>query len=528
MLAAFVAIPLAFILKTVFSDAGDGWEIVSELLLKDYIFNTLLMLGLVGISTVLLGVVAAWVVSIYEFPGKQFFAVALMFPLAIPTYVAAYGYSFLLETGNPLLFWIREQFGPEAMSYADTVRTYTIASFVLTVALYPYVYVAARTSFADFSHSYLESSRSLGRGLWSSFLRIALPLARPAIVGGTSLVVMEVLNEYGAMQYFGISTMTTGIFLLWSNMGDLESAVRLAGIMLLIVFSLILIERSLRGRRKYHAARTSKGRGESVQTGTLAKVLCVSFCSLIFLTTFLIPVGHLLRLATKGIHKTDLDESFSLVAGSLGVAGMTACIILGASLFLAYATRLYPSLIMRFFSRVALLGYALPGAVIAVAILVTSGVADSWLRKASEQYGWSPDLLFTGTMSALLIAYTVRFLAVGLQPVEAGMKRINPHIDEASASLGRSRLQSFFRLHLPLLRYPALGALIVLFVDLMKELPLTLILRPFGFNTLATRTYGLMQGEERLAEGAVPALILIGVGLISVVLLRRLILRQPR
>lgn len=519
--AALVALPLWFIIQSLFQPATEGWELVSEFLLRDYIVNTLIMIASVGVLTTIVGVSCAWMVTAHDFPGRAILTVALMFPLAIPTYVAAYGYGFLIDMGTPLLVWVRESYGPENMALVDRIRTYTVAAFVLSSTLFPYVYIGARISFADCSQVYLESSRLLGRSTFQTFLRVGLPLARPGIIGGVTLVLMEVLNEYGAMQYFGINTFTTGIFLLWSNMEDLPSAVRLSAIMLLVVFGLILLERITRGRRQSMNQRGSRKLAPPLHTPRRTQMFCWATCTTVFLLTFIVPVVSLARMAAAGWTKVELTPLLAPVLQSIGIAGLTATLILACAFFLAYATRLLPNVFVRSCSRIALLGYALPGAVIAVAILVTSGRIDAFFADSFSR----SSLLLTGTTGALVLAYLIRFLAVGLQPIEAGMKGIDHHLDEASATLGRGRIQTFFRVHMPMMTYPALGALMMLFIDLNKELPLTLILRPFGLETLATKTYGLIQAEERLAEGAVPALLLIAVGLIGVMLLRRLILK---
>ena len=526
VIALVIASPLGVVVGSLAQAPGEGWQLVSELLLADYIKGTLVMVAGVGALTLFFGVGAAWTVTVWEFPGRRFFSLALMLPMAIPTYVAAYAYAFAkFEIRDPLLLWVRERWGAEDMSDTGVVFKHELAILVMSLVLYPYVFIAARVGFAEISGAYIENSRLLGRGLWRSLFTVGLPLARPAIIGGMMLALLEVINEYGAMIHYGIETLTTGIFVSWTDLGDIDSAVRLAGVAMLVVFALILIERGLRGRKRFHAHRAAQ-RNLVEPTKTRGGALAASCaCGALFFAAFILPVWKLLELAMLGLQKTGLAPLLKPVAGSVGVALAAGVAILAAALFLAYAVRVFPNVAMRLLSKVCMLGYALPGAVVAITVLVAVSSLSDFL---AGRFGLPSltHLLFTATPAGLAIAYAIRFMTPALAPVEAGMGRVSQSMDEASRLLGRSTWGTFFRIHVPLLRLPLLGALVVLFVDILKELPLTLVLRPPNVETLATRTYGLIQKEERIAEGAVPALILVLCGVAGVIILHRLIRRR--
>ncbi len=527
LIALLVVTPLATVAGTLLKPPGEGWELVADLLLGDYVRGTLVMLSGVGLLTLLIGVPSAWAVTVWRFPGRRFFELALLFPMAMPTYVAAYAYGFLKDDlRDPLLIALRDRWGAGAMADANLVFNHALAIFVLSIALYPYVYIAARVAFSGISAAYIENSRLLGHGLWYSLFHVGVPLARPAIIGGLTLVLLEVLNEYGAMQYFGINTFTTGIFLAWTNMGDADSAARLAGTAMLIVLALIVAERALRGRSRFHAHRAERAIQPCPPRSPAGALLLPVACGGLFALAFVVPLLALLKMATIGLAKIEVADTLGLVGDSLLVALGSGLCILAAALCLAYAARIFPTPTMRVLTKVSMLGYAVPGAVVAVAILATATAAAGPLR-AWFGFDGLAKILFTTTPAGLMLAYMIRFLTPALAPVEAGMTRISKSMDEASLLLGRSVWGGFFRIHLPLLRLPVLGALIVLFVDILKELPLTMVLRPFNFETLATQTYGLVQAEERLAEGSVPAVILVLSGLVGVVILNRLITR-PR
>ena len=523
LIALLIAVPLAVVVVTLFDAPSDAWrEVVGYGVLGTYVKGTLIMLLGTGLLASVFGIGAAWAVTVWEFPGRRFFSLALMFPMAIPTYVEAYAYDFAkYELRDPLMLWIRERFGAEAMSDANGIFNYVLAIFVMALVLYPYIYIAARIGFAEISGAYIENSRLLGRSLWRSLFSVGLPLARPAIIGGLLLVLLEVMNEYGAMLHYGIETLTIGIFNQWYDWKDTDSAIRLAGVAMLVVFAIIVAEMVLRGRSRFHAHHGARRNLAEKPKTAFGTSMAFGFCASLLFFAFLLPLWQLLKLARYGIEKVQVGELLQPVFGSLSMAVLAGLVILTAALFLAYAARVFPGLAMRLLSKMCMLGYALPGAVVVIAMLSSVAALSRMMA-----YDALTTILFTATPIGLVMAYAVRFMTPALAPLEAGMAGIHRSMDEASRILGRSSWGSFFRIHLPLLRLPLLGALIVLFVDILKELPLTLVLSPPNVETLATQTFGLMHKEERLAEGSLPALILVLSGCVGVIILHRLIRRS--
>ena len=525
--AATIAIvlfsPLTVILSSFLERPGEGWQMISQYLLLEYISGTVIMIIGVGVTVLFLGVGSAWIITVWDFPYKRFFSLALMMPMAIPTYVMAFAYSDVkYDIRDPLMLLIKERWGASVMSQLTEIFNHGLAIIILSFALYPYVYVAARVGFSEISGAYIENSRLLGRGLFRSMFSVGLPLARPAIVGGLLLALLEVMNEYGAMTFYGIETLTTGIFVSWTDLGDKDSAIRLAAIAMVFVLLIIILERLLRGRAKFHAHRSSK-KNLSIKTRTkFGSFVAFSCCGLLFLFSFVLPIANLTINTFRGWGKSNL---INIIQGPLVdsfLVSLIGCLgIVVAALVVSYASRLFPSLFMKTLSKLCMLGYAVPGAVVAISILIYFSGMGKYLG-----FTTLTSFMFTLTPAGLIIAYFVRFMTPALAPIEAGMTRINMNMDEASSMLGRSSWGSFFKVHLPLLRFPLLGAMIVLFVDILKELPLTLVLRPPNIETLATTSYGLIQKEERIVDGSFPALVLVITGALAVLALHLLILKR--
>jgi iron(III) transport system permease protein len=521
-IALLLAIPLFVVLGNLFVPAGEVWQHLAETVLQDYVLNSLLLMVGVAIGSLLLGVGTAWLVSMTEFPGRRLFEWALLLPMAIPAYIIAYTYTGLLDFAGPVQTTLRELTG---WGYGDywfpEVRSLEGAAIMLALVLYPYIYLLARAAFLSQSLCVLEVSRSLGNGPWRTFFTVALPLARPAIAAGLSLVLMETLADYGTVQYFGVSTFTTGIFRTWYGLDNAPAAAQLAAMMLIFVVVLVTLERSSRRRARYHRS----GRGQQVLTrlplsgwGRMAATL---FCLATLLFGFLLPAAQLASW-TLETYQEVVDRRFiALLVNTLELAALTTLLALLLALLLNYGRRLQPSRTVRFAVRAAGMGYAIPGTVIAVGVVIPFGwfdnTLDSWMR---EQFDISTGLLLSGTIAALLFAYLVRFLAVSLHAVETGLERITPSMDEAARAMGERPLGILGRIHIPMLRGSLLTALLLVFVDVLKELPATLILRPFNFNTLAVRAYELA-ADERLADAASAALAIVVAGLLPVILLSR-------
>ncbi len=525
--ALVLAVPVLVIAAFVFVPAGDTWRHLAATVLPDYVTNSLLLMLGVTIGTLIGGVGTAWLTSMCQFPGRGVFEWALLLPMAMPAYIIAYTYTGMLDYAGPVQTGLR---GLTGWGHGDywfpEVRSLSGAALMLSLVLYPYVYLLTRAAFLSQSLCVLDVSRTLGNGPWRTFWRVALPLARPAIAAGLSLALMETLADYGTVQYFGVQTFTTGIFRTWYGLGDPAGAAQLAALLLGFVLVLIVLERSSRRHARYH--HTSQ-RHQAIRRHRLRSTragLAFAFCSLPLLFGFLIPAGQLAAWALTISH-TAYDARFlTLVTNSLGLAAAAALLALVFALLLGYGKRLHPSRPVTAAVRLAGLGYAVPGTVVAIGVIIPfawlDNTVDAWLRTS---IGVSSGLLLSGTLAALLFAYLVRFLAVSLQTVESGLGKCRPAMDEAARSLGLGPGQVLWRIHVPLLKGSLLTALLLVFVDVLKELPATLILRPFNFNTLAVRAFELAS-DERLADSAPAALTIVLAGLLPVVLLSRSITRS--
>ena len=520
-IALLISMPVLVVLSSVFSNSWDVWGRLVETVLLRYILNSLwLMLG-VGIGVLGLGVSTAWLVTMCRFPGGRWFEWALLLPLAAPAYVLAYAYTDLLDYYGVVQTMLRQWFGWSTINdyWFPDMRSLGGAIVMLSLVLYPYVYLLARVAFLEQAVCTTEASRSLGRGPWRSFFTVALPLARPAIATGVSLALMETLNDFGTVKYFGVETFTTGIYRTWFNVGERIAAAQLATGLLIFIFSLIVLERWSRRQARYYQ---TVGRNQSLTMYRLTgwrSLLSILVCTIPVLLGLVVPVVIFAHMTITNLDKT-LDQEFWELAGhSLLLAVLTAAIAIVISVIMAYGVRLKPSLGMRFGVQVSALGYAVPGSVIAVGTMIPLARFDNWLD------GWmrylfdiSTGLLLSGTIAALVFAYLVRFLAVSFGAVESSLQKIKPTLDDASRSLGHTPVDTLVRVHTPLMWGGLLTSIMLVFVDVMKELPATLVIRPFNFDTLAVRVYQYAS-DERLIEASAPALAILLVGLLPVVVL---------
>lgn len=521
LLALLVSMPVASVVLHVFMPDKQGvWAHLMETVLADYVVNSLVLALGTGLGAALLGTGAAWWVAMYRFPGRGVLEWALLLPLAMPTYVIAYVYTDLLQFAGPVQTALRETFGWQRGDYwFPEVRSLGGAIVVFSLVLYPYVYVLARAAFLDRSGNLMEAAKSLGLTQRQAFYRVALPLARPAVAGGVALVIMETLAEFGAVSYFGVPTFTTGIYRAWYAFGDPVAAAQLSASLLALVLLALALEKASRGRARFH---DSGGRPYvRPRLGLLRSLLVWIGCLIPLAGGFLLPAVLLLRMAAAEGDVQFGEKYLTLAGNSLTLATLASVAAIIAALLLAYAGRLHPGRLMAAVKRVASLGYAVPGTVIAVGALIPLTAIDHalilWLQ---QHYGVNPGLIITGTAVALVFAYLARFLAVALNATEASLTRIRQSLDEAARSLGASQTRLLLRVHVPLLSGGILSGLLLVFVEVMKELPATIVLRPFNFETLATQVY-ILAADERLAEAATPSLAIVAVGLIPVILLSR-------
>jgi iron(III) transport system permease protein len=526
-IAALVALPVLIVASRIFADTGGVWSHLASTVLPYYLANTTKLVLGVGLGTLVVGTGTAWLVTMCRFPGSRVLEWALLLPMAVPAYVMAYAYTDLLQFAGPVQGALRAAFGWRYGDYwFPEIRSTGGAIAMMTFVLYPYVFLLARAAFLEQSVCVLEVSRTLGRGPWSSFFRVALPLARPAIAAGLALALMEVLADFGTVQYFAVDTFTTGIYRTWFAMGQPVAAAQLAAVLMLFVLVLVVVERRSRGAARYHHTTGRYRRLPSRRLTGLRAAAAFAACALPLAIGFLVPGGVLLRLAvTKG--DPLLGPVFLDLAGnSLTLAALTSFIAVALAVVLAYGLRLHPSPALRGAVRVAAMGYAIPGSVIAVGVLIPFARLDNTLDAfMRDQFGVSTGLLLSGTIAALVFAYLVRFLAVSFNTVEASLGKIRPSMDHASRVLGASPTGTLRRVHAPMMRGSLLTAGLLVFVDVMKELPATMIVRPFNFETLAVRVYRLAS-DERLAEASTAALTIVAVGIVPVILLSLSITRS--
>jgi len=522
LVAILFSLPIFTIVSFLLHPANDIWQHLLDTVLGEYLLNSALLVVGVGIGTLVIGVGCAWLTSLCVFPGKRLFAWALLMPLAFPGYIIAYTYTGMFDFAGPVQSLLRELGGWGFRDYYfPEIRSLGGAITMFTLVLYPYVYLLARAAFLEQSVCVLEVSRTLGCSVWSSFYRVALPLARPAIVAGLSLALMETLADYGMVSFFGLSVFTTGIFRTWFGLGDAAAAAKLASILLLFVFTLVVIERWSRKRAQYHHSSNRYSVLPQYRLRGYRAWLAFLACLLPLFFGFVLPAGQLTVWALQ-TYRHMVDASFlALTLNSILLAASAAVLAVVLALFLAYGKRQFRGPLVTASIRVVATGYAIPGTVVAVGVIIPlawfDNRVDSWM---SDHFDVSTGLLLSGSLFALMFAYMVRFLAISVQSVESGLGKIRQSMDDAARSLAYTPAQILLRVHMPLMKATVLTAFLIVFVDVMKELPATLILRPFDFNTLAVRAFELA-GDERLADSSTAALMIVAVGLVPVLLLSR-------
>ncbi len=522
-IAGLVLAPILSILWIAVTPTENIWPHLMATVLPRYLVTTLaLMLGVAAL-TAMMGTGSAWLVSQYRFPGRDLLAWALLFPMAIPAYVAAYALVDVTDYAGPLQTGLRAAFGwTSARDYwFPEVRSLWAAILVLSLALYPYVYLLARSAWREQSGCTYDVARALGCGPWGMFWRVGLPLARPSIAAGVALALMETVADYGTVQHFGVQTLTTGVFSTWLNGGNAGGAAQIAGVILALILLLVGLERLGRGAARFHRLGRSGRPIERQPIEGPGRWLATLVCLVPVAGGFLLPVGVMLARALESPAGWIAPGLVDALVNTLVVAGLAALATVGAALFLVYALRMAGSRLVQGLLPLTLIGYAAPGAVLALGLLVPLAALDHWLADGVLALtGWDPGLMLTGTAFALGLAYLVRFFGIAQGALEAAFGRVSPSLPLAARSLGRSPGGALTAVYLPLMRGSVLTAVLVVFVDCVKELPATLLLRPFNYNTLSTRVFELAS-LERLSEAAPAALVVMAVGMLAVVLVAK-------
>ena len=516
-IAAVVAVPILAVISSLTAPAGLVWAHLWRTQLLELIWNTVRLLAGVGAGTLVVGTGLAWLVVNHRFPGRSVLEWALVLPLAMPAYVIGFAFLGLFDFAGPVQSALRDWLG-EGLRLPE-IRSYWGVTLLMILVYYPYVYLLARAAFREQGAATLETARSLGRSPLRAFLQVTLPLARPSLAAGVALAMMEALADFGTVATYGYRTLTEAIYRVWYGMFDRIAATQLASVLLLFAFALLLLERTSRGRQRFTQAQR-RGRAAMPQAlrgwrAAAAPATCLAVLTL----AFLLPVGRLAVWTVGALREGRFATSFATVLGNTlflaALASVTACLL---AVVLAYAGRLHPSPAVRLSGQFAAMGYAVPGSVIAVGVLLPLASLDHGLGRLLERaLGHPVGLLLTGSAVGLVAAYVVRFLAVSLQTVDASLTRISPSLDDAARSLGAGAGGALRRVHLPLIRSGLLTALILVFVETMKEMPATLLLRPFGLNTLAVEVWD-RTSEAMWQEAAVPALAIVVAGLLPVLL----------
>jgi len=506
LVGLFIFFPIGEILLSINSQSSN-WSHLKETVLLTYFLNSFILVFGTAFISLIFGVSSAWLISNYQFKYGKILEWALVLPLAIPTYIAAYAYFDILELFNPILVWVRNNINIEAMQLLNDSLVYFVTILVMSSVLYPYIYLLARSAFLKQGKQLRDAAKTLGYNEKSVFWKIALPMARPAIIAGVSLVVMETLNDYGAVKHFGIPTFTSGIFRTWLGMGDLVGALQLSAVLIFFIFLLLALEKQARSRSKYHDSLHSKPMSKKIILNKNKSTAAIACCLTPLILGFVIPLFRLMSWAWISRDKASALVSIEMISNSLGLSIISSISIVLIALLLVFTSRYFNSYVINFSNRLATLGYSIPGAVIAIGILLFTA-----------QINAVTNFVLTGSLVLLVFAYIVRYLAVACQPINAGIETNCDSLNNASKSLGSSTYTSLRLVNIPLIKNTLITAGLLVFIDIIKELPLTLILRPFNFETLSTATFDL-SSQAQIIEASLPALCMIAVVLVPLVYL---------
>lgn len=512
---------MVIVYQLLFGGGSDNWEHIREYMLNKYMMNTILIVVFTAITTGVIGMSLAWLVTVFEFPMRGMLKWGLMLPLAIPAYIGSYTYHGLLTYTGVIQTFLRNEMGLKLTQKYFNIMHLPGVIFIFTVFLYPYVYTVTRAFLSRHTASLIESARVLGHRPAKLFYTVIVPLARGAVVGGMSLVVMEVLNDYGVVKYYGVPAFSTAIFKAWFSMGDVNAAIRLSAILMMFVFVTLAGERLVRGRRKYSMTTTKQRSMVLIPLDGWKKYAATSYAMLIFMLGFLVPVAQLLHWTYLSYERLFSKELIGLIGNTLFVSIISTVIILIVALIVANHNRLSDSKMTKFHSGAVSLGYSIPGAVISVGVIILFVGLDRFLSPVyKEWFQLNKTLVLSTSLVMLMFAYVLRFLAIGYNNVDSGLNKIGRKYHEASRMLGRNSVQTFFEVDLPMIHPALIGGFVMVFIDMLKELPLTLILRPFNFDTLATKAFEYAN-DEMIHEAAIPSILIIVLSLVLIFVLQK-------
>jgi iron(III) transport system permease protein len=522
LLALLLSLPLAALILSSLKPADETFRHLLDTVLWDYVANSLKLVSLTVVFALIFALPPAWWVANCEFPGRRYFSWMLLLPLAMPGYVVAYIYTDFLDYAGPVQMALRDWFGwtsPQDYDFWE-VRSISGAALVLALGLFPYIYLIVRNTFAQQESQLISAARLLGASPWKSFWRVALPLARPAIVIGISLVAMETLADFAVAHYFAVSTLTTAVYDTWLGLNSLEAAARLSVFMLIGIMALVILERVSR-RGQVQLAGKNAGATLRLKMSLKGRVFALLFCSLVFVAGFLFPFLTLLEFGFDYFSESWSEELLEHSWNSLTLSGSVALICLLLALLFTYNQRLHNKAWHQVPVKLSSTGYAIPGTVLAIGVLIALTALDHQVNHWAQDWSLGrPGLIFSGTVFAIGLAFVIRFMAIANGAIEAGFSRLPASLDLSSRLLGKNALQTFFRVHLPLLKMPMLTAVLLVLIECMKELPASLILRPFNFDTLATYVYQYVS-DEQLELASLGAIFIVLIGLLPVMVMAR-------
>ena len=514
LFAILLLLPIFTLLYKLIYVEGNSFKYLLEKILLDYSFNTFYLILITAFFSLLFGIIPAWLVSIYKFPGRNFLDIVLYLPLAIPSYIMAFTYSDILSYTGPIQSFLRENFYNISIFFNQDYLQIEVLGIIMALALYPYIYTVSRVSFSLVGANYINVSKNLGLSSFKTFYKIILPLSRPAIFSGLFLVLMEVLNEYGAVKYFGVNTYTTGIFRAWFSMGDIGTAIQLSVILLLVVFSIFYIEKYYHSKTKFYY-KTNSTIQSLGKLNRINKFLAISLCLIPFLFGFFIPLIFILNNVFLTFSSIDFKDLLQLTYNTISISSISSFLIILIALFFLFIEKISKTRVNYFISQSISMGYAIPGAVIGLGLIILFAFIDNFFSSFT----------FLGSFFILIYAYVIRFLAVGKSPIKSSLEKHPESYDDTGKNLGLGPLKLLQKIHLPINKFALITAFIVTFIDLMKELPITLILRPFNFDTLATQTYEFAV-EEMIPLSSIYSLMIILIGSVLLLFLKNIINKQ--
>ncbi|MFS0574892.1 iron ABC transporter permease [Sporosarcina sp. 179-K 3D1 HS] len=515
-------LPNISIITGIFTPSSENWEHIREFMLMKYVKSSLTLVFFTALTTIAIGLGLAWLIAQYDFPLRNFMKWALILPLSIPPFIGAYTYHGILNYTGVIQKTLRNQFDiTPNPAYFDIMHV-PGAIFIYTLFLYPYVYMITRIFLSHQAASLIESARTLGKGPWAIFFKVVLPISRVSIIGGVSLVILEVLNDYGVVKYFGIQTFSTAIFQTWFGLGDLDSSIKLAASLMGIVVLILIMERLLRGGKQYSYATTKVRPLPLVKLKGRKAAFATTFTCIVFGFAFLIPVIQLIDWVILTLGKVPMEEVLTYTKNSVIVAGLSSMLIIFFSLIIGNFSRIVHHKYAKVLPKLTVLGYSIPGAVIAVAVVTTFIALDRFLAPVYAGLGVDSTLVLSVSLVMLISAYIIRFFAIGYNSIETGFDKIGTDFRDASRMLGANTLRTFFKIDVPMMKGAIISGFILVFVDILKEIPLTLILRPFNYDTLATKAFQYAS-DEKIMEASQASLLIVGVSSIAIFIFHKLL-----